>query len=83
MRGRVLVGACQRDISQHFPQLAALVPPSATSPSSSSEDETEGEAAASSTTAVQLVKQAIAKFHRLHVREAFPLQDCGCTLPRE
>ncbi len=87
MRGKALVGACQRDISQHFPQLStaaeAAVPsrhrPAAASPpssSSSSEEEGDDEEGAPFTTAVQLIKLAIAKFHRQHVREAFPLQDC-------
>jgi hypothetical protein len=85
VRGGALVGASQRDISQHFPQLSAVAECAGPAPrsaaasppsSSSSEEEVEGNGGVSSTIAIQLIKQAIAEFHQ-HIREVLPLQDCS------
>ncbi len=64
VRAGALVGACQRDVSQRFPQLAA-----------EEEDGRDGEGSAEAS--LRSMKQAINRFHSEHASSSgFPLHDC-------
>lgn len=68
VRGRRLVAACQRDVSQHFPQLAHL--------STDAGSSTTHSASSAHDTASPSVQQALLEFHLRVVAERFQLQDC-------
>ena len=93
VRAGTLAGACQRDITQHFPQLAAPSAAVATEETAGAGEDGEGPTAGDDggsgtgdgggSTPLQAIKRAIAGFHRDHVAtSAFPLQHCeaapGC-----
>lgn len=95
VRQGTLLGASQRDISQHFPQLAAG---DADSGSDSGDDErrcerpdgatnAEGEHAGSSGSAegsgsghLRRIRRAIQEFHCMHIGPRFRLTQCKCHL---